>query len=187
MCTAHPRERGLTLLDLIMAIAVIALLMGIAIPNLDFFFRKQQADAQSHLLLRHLHKTRELAVHSGREMVMCGIDNNNVCRRDNFRKLAIFHDANNNRQIDENENIESLLELNFSGTVRLNASSTSRYIRYYAHGAAQPYGSFILCPRDNSPYLIRRITTQRAGRAYLARPEADGIVAHDDKRPINCG
>jgi type IV fimbrial biogenesis protein FimT len=187
MCTAHQRERGLTLLDLIVTIAIIALLMGVAIPNLDFFFRKQQADAQAHLLLRHLHKTRELAVYSGREMIVCGIDSNNVCSRDNFHTMAIFHDANENRKIDEVEKVESLLEFSFNGNIRLNASGTARYIRYYAHGAAQPYGSFILCPHSENAHLIRRVTNQMAGRAYLARPEANGIVANFDKSPINCG
>lgn len=183
MCIVHSRERGLTLIELITAIAIIALLLGTAIPNLGHFFRKQQADAQAHLLLRHLHKTREIAAYSGREMLVCGIDNNRICTRDNIRELAIFHDANNNRQIDENERIESLQELDFDGNIQSNV----RYIRYYSHGAANPFGSFILCPRSNDPHLIRRVTNQMAGRAYLARPEADGVVANGDKSPINCG
>lgn len=187
MCIVHSRERGLTLIELITAIAIIALLLGAAIPNLGHFFRKQQADAQAHLLLRHLHKTRELAVYSGHEMILCGIDESNACIRDNFRRLAIFSDANENRKIDADEKIESLLELNFDGNIRLNASGTARYIRYYPHGSANPFGSFILCPHSNDAHLIRRVTNQMAGRAYLARPEADGVVAGSDQSPISCG
>jgi type IV fimbrial biogenesis protein FimT len=187
MCIEHNRERGLTLIELITAIAIIALLLGTAIPNFSYFFRKQQADAQAHLLLRHLHKTREVAVYSGREMILCGIDTDSACVRDKFRTLAIFHDTNDNRKIDTDEKIESLLELNFDGDIRLNASGTARYIRYYHHGGANPFGSFILCPHNNDAQLIRRVTNQRAGRAYLARPEVDGVVANADNSPINCG
>lgn len=187
MRRAHMRERGLTLVELITVIAITALLLGAALPDLSHFFRKQQADADAHQLLRQLHKTRETAVFSGREMILCGIDDNQICSRDNFRTLAIFHDANANRAIDPDEKIESLLDLDFDGEIHLKASGTARYIRYYAHGGANPFGSFILCPHNKDTRLIRRVTNQMAGRAYMARPAADGVVAGADQAPVDCG
>lgn len=179
-------ERGLTLIEYIIVIAIMAILLGAAAPNLSTFFRKQQADASAHQIWRQLQKTRELAVYSGRDMTLCGIDANNNCIRDNIRSLAIFFDANENRKIDADENVESLLEMQIEGNLRLQAGGTGRYIQYHHDGTANPLGSFIVCPKDANPRLIRRVTTNRAGRPYLARPGPDGVVLAFDGAFIDC-
>jgi Tfp pilus assembly protein FimT len=168
MCMKHRRARGLTFTDLMATLAIFTLLLGAAVPNLQYFFLKQQADAHAHLILRHMQKTREIAVLSGRNMTICGLNEENICSPSNFRTIAIFQDANENRKVDEDEIIESQLELDFEGRVLLRAGAM-RFIRYYHHGGANPMGGFVLCPQSGDATLVRRISTQMAGRPYLAR------------------
>lgn len=176
------RRQGFSLIELVITIAIAALLLGVGIPDLQQIFSKHSADAEARQILRHLQKTRELAVFSGRDMIFCGIDAEKKCVRDDITRFVIFFDGNNNRQVDENETVESELKLDFAGDVRLRASG-KRFIRYFNDGTANPFGSIFLCPRRAEPALIRRVITNMPGRPYLGRAEANGIVADG---PANC-
>jgi len=179
------KDRGLTLIDLLITIAIAALLLGVGLPNFHSFFAKQQADAHAHQILRQLQKTRELAVFSGNEMIMCGIDAEQKCVRDHIRRFVTFVDQNGNRKVDAEDTVESELQLNYSGEVYLRASG-ARFIRYFNDGTANPLGSIFLCPKNAEPTLIRRATINMSGRPYLARPRSDGIVTNADASAINC-
>lgn len=174
--------KGITLIELLIAGAIIAMLAGVGMPDLRGIFLKHNVDADARLILRHLQKTRESAVFSGHEMTFCGVDADQKCIRDNITRFVSFYDRNNNRRVDSDETVESEMQLAFPGQVHLRASN-SRYIRYFNDGTANPFGSIWLCPSQD-PTLIRRIANQMAGRPYLHRTPTGGET---DGETITCG
>lgn len=180
-----PREKGISLIDLFVAIAISAILLGLGMPEFRHFTAKNSTDAATRQMFRHLQKTRELAVLSGNEMVFCGINAEQKCVPDNMTKFVIFFDQNKNGRVDNDESIESELELDYPGKIRLNVSS-KEYFRYFNNGETRPSGSIFLCPNNGDANLIRRVSTNLSGRPYIARPRRDGMVANADRSPINC-
>ncbi len=180
------RERGLSLIDFFIAISIAALLLSSGLPDLRNFMLKQSTTAETQQILRHLKKTRELAVFSGRDMIFCGVDTENNCVGDNFKRFVIFFDQNGNRKVDAGETVESELELKYSGKVSLRVG-TGSYFRFTHTGETRPSGSVFLCPADRDPTLFRRISTNFTGRPYIARPGPGGMVVRVDGNPIECG
>lgn len=180
-----PRERGLSLIDLFVAIAISALLLSMGLPNFRHFMLKNNANTDAHQILRYLKKTRELAVLSGKEMIFCGIDAEQKCVRDDIQRFAIFFDENGNRRVDDGETIESELALNYPGKIYLRVSKTNHF-RYFNSGETRPSGSIFLCPENGDRTLIRRVSTNLSGRPYIARPKSNGIVARADGKPVDC-
>jgi type IV fimbrial biogenesis protein FimT len=180
------KDKGTTVFEVLVTIALAALLLGAAAPNLRSYKLKQESDTAAREILRHLTKARELAVFSGKEVLFCGVDDNMKCTRDKIKKFVVFVDENGDRKVNQKEKIEFELAAEFDGSLHLRASSRAGFIRYHNDGRAHPYGSFYLCPKKEDKYLIRRISANMSGRSYVARPLEKGLVAHVDKKPINC-
>lgn len=179
-----PREKGLSLIDLFIAIAISALLLGLGMPDFRHFMAKNNADSTTRQIFRSLQKTRELAVLSGNEMLFCGIDAEQKCVSDDITRFVIFFDENKNDRVDGEEAIESELELDYPGRIHVNIPRN--YFRYFNNGETRPSGSIFLCPQNGDSKLIRRISTNFSGRPYIARPRPNGIVANTDRSPIDC-
>lgn len=179
-------RQGFTLFDLMVSIAITGILLGLGAPSVEHILAKSSADANAHVIWRTLTKTRETAVLSGKETTFCGIDSHNRCVRDNIRTLVIFHDDDRDRQLDATESPIHRVDLNYSGTVTLRASNQT-YILYTHNGYANPFGSVVTCHSSGKSRYIRRISTNRSGRPYLATDRnGDGVVAGARGEPIKC-
>jgi type IV fimbrial biogenesis protein FimT len=180
------RERGVSLIDMFVAISIAALLLSSGLPDFRHFLLKHNTAAETQQILRHLKKTRELAVFSGREMIFCGVNAENKCVGNNFQRFVIFYDQNGNRKVDADETVESELKIKYSGKVSLRVG-TGSFFRFTHNGETRPSGSVFLCPANGDPKLFRRVSTNFTGRPYIARPGPDGIVVRADEDPIDCG
>lgn len=179
-------RHGFTLFDLLIAIAIACILLGVGLPGLTHLFNKLSADTNAHAIWRGLAKARETAVISAATITFCGVDNAGRCVRDNITTFAIFDDRNGNRSLDSDEQPIQRIDVNFKGTTTLRASSHP-FITFSHYGSAKQYGSIVLCHHSKNPLYIRRISVNAAGRTYLARDlNGDGIVAAADRSPINC-
>ncbi|HEU0053951.1 MAG TPA: prepilin-type N-terminal cleavage/methylation domain-containing protein [Longimicrobium sp.] len=63
-------RRGFTLVELMVAIALIAVLASLAAPELEAFLARQRVQSALNLLTAEVHYTRSLAVRSGRGAVL---------------------------------------------------------------------------------------------------------------------
>jgi Tfp pilus assembly protein FimT len=179
-----PKGKGLSLIDLLIAISISVLLLGLGLPDFRQFMSKHDADTTTRQIFRSLQKARELAVLSGNGMLFCGVDAEQKCVSDDITRFVIFFDQNKNGQVDGEEAVESELELNYRGRISVNIPRN--YFRYFNNGETRPSGSIFLCPQSGDSKFIRRISTNFSGRPYIARPNADGIVVNVDRSPIDC-
>lgn len=167
------RRSGFTLLELVVSTSLASILFCIAIPALSNFLNKQKIDSQTYSIWRMLNKTRALAINSGRKMTLCGMDENNQCARDNIQTFVIFYDANKNYKLDASDTTYEHLQLNQGSTIHLRTSLSRKVISYRHNGYVVQNAGITICPLQDDPTLIKKVSVNRAGRSYLD-PDRDG-------------
>lgn len=178
--------RGFSLFELLIVIAVVALLSVTAIPSFAALVARNKAQAATNQVLHHLASARSLAIHNGRTVTFCGLDADGRCTRENIRTFAVFIDSNKNGAIDDGDTVKARFDVRYRGHIALRASNT-RYISFRPNGSAHPYGSVFFCPQGDGKELIRRVTVSPPGRTYVALAKGTtGIVANANGSAIDC-
>lgn len=65
------RQRGVTLIELMVTISVAAILMAIAVPSFESIIRRNRAAAVTNQFIHSLHLARSEAVKRGRNVIVC--------------------------------------------------------------------------------------------------------------------
>lgn len=156
---------GITLIELLIAISIIAILAATALPSMTYWQAKNAADTTSHILFQQLQATREFAISQGSAVSLCGVNTHGNCSPSNIVELQIFIDSNKNKRRDSHERLLAQTTLPNTGELTLNAHTT---IRMKADGSSNTPASFIYCPSIPEASLIRKITISFSGRSYVA-------------------
>lgn len=73
---AHPHsQRGLTLIELMVTISVLAILIGLAAPSFGSMARTWQRDAASRVISDHIRLARSEAIKGSRQVSICPLNN----------------------------------------------------------------------------------------------------------------
>lgn len=179
-------QHGFTLLNTLIATALVTILSVIAAPSMASYFSKQESLSTMSLLHRHLNSARALAIKQGHDVTVCGIDDTQQCTREDFDKVAMFFDTNRSASIDENDQIFFISDIRHNGQLKLRASWRRTYIRIKETGTSEQAGSFIYCS-PKFPASAKRLTVSMTGRSYIGRDtDGDGIVELANGDPIAC-
>lgn len=96
--------RGFTLLELMVTLAVAAVLFSVAVPNMQVFARNNRLTAASNDLLRSFHVARTEAIKRQQNVVVCASADPTaatpVCSYGEFTGWIVFQDTNGNWQSD---------------------------------------------------------------------------------------
>ena len=90
-----PKKNGFTIVELMIAIAVVAILTMIALPSLNNFTIRMRVDNEISELNRLLLTARNVAVNEGINVAVCPLISNN-CTANWKNELSVFTDANSN-------------------------------------------------------------------------------------------
>jgi type IV fimbrial biogenesis protein FimT len=97
--------RGFTLLELMVTLAVAAILFSVAVPNMQAFARNNRLTAASNDLLRSFHLARTEAIKRQQNVVVCASADptaaSPVCSYGDFTGWIVFQDTNANWQADD--------------------------------------------------------------------------------------
>ncbi len=164
-------HRGFTLLELLVALAVLAILLTIAIPSFTTTLDRQRIDSAADSLASGLAFTRLEAIKRNRVVTIApmGEDWNSGWR--------VFLDSNKDGIHDAGE--EVLLLGPASSTAFIHANTpVSRFVRYNARGESVllnngfQAGTFRFCPRQAGDQG-RVMVLNRVGRIRTAREAID--------------
>ena len=81
---------GFTLVELMVGIAIIAILMAVALPNLNDYIIKSRVDNEISELQRLILTARNTAINSGRNVTLCPLSSANTCSTNWGNELTVF-------------------------------------------------------------------------------------------------
>jgi len=165
--------RGFTLSEALVALALSALLLGLAVPAFTQLTHRQQLITASNDLLATFAYARQESI-TRRCPVL--IDNLNGRWENGWR---VFADSNGNGLLDEDESLLRQASPLPAGVRVSGNSPVRRYVRYTPSGSAKMQsgawqaGTLTLCHADGQQ-AIRRLVLSATGRLRSSRGEPGG-------------
>lgn len=162
--------KGFTLVELMITLAVLAIILGIALPNFSELMRANRAQTQANLLLKSLNLARSEAIKRGAAVRVSALSNGNW-----HLGWRVWSDSNGNGSFDNAE----LLRLSpaWSGTETLTSLVTE--VIFTSGGglagmAAGASNNFAFNVGDGYCRYERIITINAVGRATVT-PKGCGV------------
>ncbi len=163
--------RGFTLLELMIVLAIVIVISGMAAPSFHHSVESNRASAHIQRFIRTLNLARHTAITSKEITTLCPTTDGESCGGDWHRGTILFRDKNNNRRVDSNERLIEVSEAYPQGiTLNWRASAgRNSYIRFSPSGAAREFGTFTYCPRSRNTRYAKMLVLNRQGRVHNAR------------------
>ncbi len=175
------RVRGFSVIELIVALAVMIALILIAVPNWRHLQAKQQLNGAQQQIARLLHMARSAAVERRQPTVLCPSRDGTTCHRDHLAwhdGALLFVDADNDRVHDRDE--ATLGVMPAARGVKIHSSRGRTSIRFRSSGDAHGSNlSLRFCsPLDTR--LNRALILYGSGRLRNARHLPGGSTVRCD-------
>ncbi|MEM6641287.1 MAG: GspH/FimT family pseudopilin [Pseudomonadota bacterium] len=171
-------QRGLTLLELLIAIAIGVILVGVGVPNFLATIRNSQMTSATNGLVGALYTARSEAVKRRARVTLCraaAVGDNPVCNRDGDR-LLVFENVNNDLSFDGADTLVRfapwLTETQqpvYDAVPEAFSFNASGFTRDQAGNVVN--GTVVMCD-DRGNDLARAILISPTGRANI-RPRND--------------
>ena len=156
--------KGFTLLELIVTLAVVAILAGLGIPAMGQWLENAKARSLQYALIHSIQYSRKQAVHLRLPITLCpGIEN---CETKWTENILIFNDSNANRSLDADERLLRSIKIGAPGKY-LDYNRKNPFIRFTSIGRAGNAGSLKYCRTETGENNFR-IVIAPVGRVRIA-------------------
>lgn len=171
----HHEDRGFTLVELMVTMAIMAVLVTIAAPSMSTMIESAKLSSASNGLLSHLRLARSEAIKRNSRVVLCKSSDGIGCSSAGGWEQGwmVFHDVNNNGTRDGTEMIIER-ELPLAASLRLTGNlNVARYVSYSPSGATKlvgggfQAGTLTFCQRSAEGGEARQIILNAAGRPRM--------------------
>lgn len=160
----RPARRGFTLVELMVAIAMIAVLAAIAVPLFGAMFQRQRLNEAARGAVSMLRRARSLAIARGPFQVAGSALTARTAgvRLESDRQLVLFVDADEDRSNANHLELErlDLLAVDPSGTLRFASPSAGSEIRFAQDGSTR---HVVVEIEERGGQRVRRLQVQAAG------------------------
>jgi len=186
---APHKQNGLTLLELIIALSISAILISLALPSFTALIENNRANTSINRMVSALHYARTQAINHGKSVTLCPLQNSEICGQTWRQGLLIFIDNNRDGQHQTNETIlQSGSPFPAGSQISWAAFGSNRYLRFTHEGyTANQNGRFTYCPKSRNNYYARQIIINKNGRPRQAEDkDSNGIIETTSGQDIQC-
>ena len=171
------KATGATLTELLVVLAIAAILVGLAIPGFVSFVHSSRLSAATTELLVSLHLARSEAIKRNARTAICVSADGLICASGGGWQQGwlIFHDPNNNAALDPGETVIHARQA-LPDSIRLTGNSTvSKYVSYAPSGVTKSVtgafqaGTLTVCNGADASGAARRVVISSTGRPRVAR------------------
>lgn len=177
---------GYTFTELLVALAIVAVLAGFAAPSLSTMMMRNQATAEINRLVGAINLTRQSAVSFHTLTTVCALKDNGRCGGAWNQALTIFTDKNRDARLaSPDEIIATVSPTGLGNSVRWRAFRNRPYLQMTPFGYT-PYqnGNFVVCPPNGDLSAAKQLIVNIQGRVRHnhRRDSADFLIDSRGKR-----
>lgn len=172
------REKGFTLAELLITLAVGSILLSVAVPSYTVFVRNAGQVASANELISSLHHARDLAITRNMRVTVCPSSAGADCEATSWDEgWIVFADPDDSRSVNGTESVGRVV----SDVEALSISSDEfgSFLVYRPNGRAMAgsvtdnTGELTLCDERGSEHA-RVVIVDVSGRPRVSRTAADG-------------
>lgn len=162
------KSTGFTMLELMVTIAIVAIVASVGIPAMNSFLNSSQAEAKLTELSRLMAFARSQASSSKTPVTICPLTAGS-CTSNWGNRISVFNDLNNNRQLDNGEVELRVVEASKASD---SVNFAPAGVTFLANGTTNTSGTLNYCPSGKAEYGAALILLQ-SGRSRVSR---DGVT-----------
>ena len=180
-------ECGVTLLELIIVIAVLAIVTTTMVPGLQKLFENTARRTQMQNMVGLFHLARTEAVNQGTIVTICPLDDSDECTGDWQKPVHVFADPRNQRALPDDGKVLRVKEPPESGSWAVRVGNRG-YFQYRPDGMVRgTLGNLTWCPESGNEKNAGQLIINMGGRLRYARDHSgDGIVQGSNGQPVRC-
>lgn len=165
----HHRHCGLGLVELVVAMAVVALLAGLGLPAFRQLVQQQQLTTALHTIGVHLATARIAAVTQRTPVTVCPIGIDGRCRDDSdwSEGLLLYRDPQRRNQPAQPDHVLRRAEAIARGGLHIHSSECRRRVRFQPDGRSGGSNLRLRFCRDGR--LLGEVVVNNSGRIRSAR------------------
>lgn len=158
-------HRGFTLIELMVALAVLAIMMTVAVPNFRDFVLRNRVASSVNELVAHVMLARTEAVKRGRRVTLCPSNDQTTCLS-TFANWGggwiTFVDLDGDRTLESGDTVLRVYRGN--AAVRI-AWNNANGLQFSSRGLSNiNNGTFTFCPDNNRSEFARQVIVSLSGR-----------------------
>lgn len=180
---------GLTLLELLISLGILAILIGTSMPDFSEFTESISGKTTLRKLATAIQLGKSSAITNDTTVTLCKSVDGLHCGGNWQDGVLIFTDQNRDASIDENDKVIRHIRLPDSkGHIRFRAFQNKQALQLTSLGTTHyQNGSFTYCPFSGNKAFARQLIVNRTARLRFAQDEdGDGLREDSRGRPLNC-
>lgn len=169
MISRRRHQRGMTLVELLITAAIVAILATLGVPSFTETLRAWQRDSATKALTSHLQLARAEAIKTSRMIVVCPSANGAACTGSTDWKggWIVFSDDDKDQAVDASERIVAV-KGTISGISTMASSDNVDALVFLPNGLLGEGATTVtVTPNGGTPKKINKITLSTAGRPII--------------------
>ena len=179
---------GFTLVELLVALALLSLIWSTAIPGMRHLLQGNLSLANTNALIGAIHFSRYQAVSRGQLVTLCPMETPGICGGEWHQGQVSFIDRNANGRMDAEDQLLRRFRPIRRGTLVWRSFRRRPWLQMTPLGTTNSQnGNFVYCSEDLDPRHARQIVINLQGRPRQSRDtDMDGIVEDRHGRDLTC-